>query len=523
MATIRQVGKVRVVESEPPSQEGLVYTHLSGSLMGGAITDALGWPTEFARTPEDLERIGLPYPVQDFVPWAKRTGGRFFTRIDYIQPGDYSDDTQLTLSVARSVNSDGTVDNQYFAKEELRYWLDYARGAGATVTAAAKAAARKGADWRWNFFRFKRGRHTDLDYRGAGANGAAMRIAPIALANLRNRRQAMIEIWKNSIITHGHARAIMGAIVYGEALRTVTNNAIDDNLQPAAEVVDYLCKFVEETEPPIEDQDVHFWLSQWNAEGHRFEKEWADTKTEMTWLLKFALQSRGLPSIVDTYRQLGCFEPATKGSGTVAVAAAITLFLREGKNFVRLAREAANMLGSDTDTIGAMAASLAGGWLGYTELPERWASLMADYTYINRVAEALTLIALRTATDNPLRLRGKPKTVLSDLLNALQRQAVVKHNRYWHPLFAEGMVEAVESQDVGRPKVKGRVIMATVHFDVGQTCKFSAYRGMPFGNKRKEKNMELQKKHPGPPPAIGFTQPDFMKDLEKATKRRKPS
>src|ERR1700733_4488865 len=217
MSTVRYVGRVQVIESDPPSQEDLLYTHFSGSLMGGAITDALGWPTEFARTPADLERMGIKYPVHDFVGWSKRTGGRFFTRTDYIQPGDYSDDTQLTLSVARSLNSDGTVDNAYFAKQELRYWLDYARGAGATVTAGAKAAARSSTDWRWNFFRFKRGRHNDLDYRGAGANGAAMRIAPIALANLRDQRKALTEVWKNSIVTHGHPRAIMGAIVYGEA------------------------------------------------------------------------------------------------------------------------------------------------------------------------------------------------------------------------------------------------------------------------------------------------------------------
>lgn len=81
-------------------------------------------------------------------PWHKRTGGRFLTRTDNIQPGDYSDDTQLALAVARSIRPDGTVDNHYFAKQELRYWLDYVRGAGATVTAAARNAGRARTDWR---------------------------------------------------------------------------------------------------------------------------------------------------------------------------------------------------------------------------------------------------------------------------------------------------------------------------------------------------------------------------------------
>ena len=130
-----------------------------------------------------------------------------------------------------------------------------------------------------------------------------------------------------------------------------------------------------------------------------------------------------------------------------------------------------------------MAASLSGGWLGFTELPERWASLMADYTYINRVAENVTLIALRKATENTLRLTRKPKTVMADILGSLRQERVIEGSRYWHPLFGEGRVHKVDTQEVGRPKVKGRVMMATVDFDVGQTCKFSSDRLDKFRNR----------------------------------------
>jgi len=60
------------------------------------------------------------------------------------------------------------------------------------------------------------------------------------------------------------------------------------------------------------------------------------------------------------------------------VAAAIMVFLTKGNNFRNLALKAANELGSDTDTIGAMSATLAGGWLGYTEVPLRWASVLIE-------------------------------------------------------------------------------------------------------------------------------------------------
>jgi hypothetical protein len=179
--------------------------------------------------------------------------------------------------------------------------------------------------------------------------------------------------------------------------------------------------------------------------------------------------------------RLGCFEPSTKGSGTASAAAAIALFLRHGRNYERLALEAANMLGSDTDTIGSMAGSLAGAWLGYTEIPERWATIMADYTYLNRVAELLTLVALRRAPSNFLRLTPLKDAATPDgsVLASLQRQDVVKGRRYWHPLLGLGWATAVESQEVGRPIAKGRVIMATVQFDFGQTSKFTSYLSFP--------------------------------------------
>lgn len=359
----QRTGRILVLEQEPPSPEDALYPKVAGALLGGAIADALGWPTEFARTLKDLRKFGnIAYPIRDFVPWHKRTGGRFFTRIDNIQPGDYSDDTQLTLSVARSLNINGSVDNEYFAKQELKYWLGYARGAGATVTAAAKSAARVKSDWRWNFFTFTRGRH-ELDYRGAGANGAAMRIAPIALANLHDPARLVVEVWRNAIVTHGHPRAILGALVYAEALRRLTVG----HERSADSYVADLREFLKSLDPAHSHPDLIFWRAHWNEQSPTFETLWAECATEMEGLLEIALQSRH-QELRETFRRLGCFEPQTKGSGTATVAAALALFLRHGRNFERLSLEAANMLGTDTDTIGAMAGSLTGGWLGDREV-----------------------------------------------------------------------------------------------------------------------------------------------------------
>ncbi len=478
------VGRIILADLPPPSPKDRLYEKMSGALMGSAIADALGWPTEFAKKAEDLERVGVAYPVLGLVPWHKRSGGRFVTRIDNIQPGDYSDDSQLTLCVARALTSEGRVDNAYFAKKELPYWLGYARGAGATVTAAAKAAARVRTDWRWNFFNFTRGRH-QLDYRGAGANGAAMRSSPIALANVHHPEQAAVETWKNAMVTHGHARAILGAIVFVEALRRLVANSIS---QSAAQFVGELIDYVESFEIPAHDPDIAYWLRHWNQGQTKFEDQWRESRSEMSRLLQQALEGQRLP-LDETYAALGCFEPASKGSGTVTTAAALAVFLRHGRTYDKAVLAAANQLGSDTDTIGAMAGSLTGGWLGYTAIREEWATLMADYTYFNKVAEVLTDISLRVAQRNPLRLEDHleqdlPQT--ANILHQLDAQDVVERRRVWHPLFGRGWVTKVESQGVGKNN-RARVVMATVHFDIGQTSKFTSFKTLVPAQRISEK------------------------------------
>ena len=460
----KRVGQIVVLEPERRTIRDILYERISGALMGGAIADALGWPTEFAKRPEDLRSVGLEYPVTELRPWHKRTGGRFLTRTDNIQPGDYSDDTQLALAVARSIRPDGTVDNHYFAKQELRYWLDYARGSGATVTAAARNAGRARTDWRWNYFTFTRGRH-HLDYRGAGANGAAMRVAPIALANARDARR----------VTHGHPRAIIGALVYVEALRRL----VFGHDQSAEAFVGDLREFARDLRPPTSDPDLGYWHTRWNeGSGTPLETLWPEFVNEMDRMLGRVLEARETP-IREVYRVLGCLDPATKGSGTASVGAALALFLRYGQDFERLTVEGANLLGSDTDTITAMAASMAGAWLGFTEIPERWATVMADYTYLNRIAEYLTLVSLRETLETNIRAKvpAEPGAQMR-LLDAMQRQDILDRRPYWHPLFGIGRVVKAESQEVGLRRPRGRVVMATVQFEFGQTCKFSSFRSL---------------------------------------------
>lgn len=427
-------------EGEPqevtPQIEGLV-DKIAGSLMGGAVADALGWPTEFLKTEDSLKRILKVDRVEDFIPWEKRTGGRFNTYIDYIHPGEYSDDTQLTLSTARCITADGAFDADKFAKLELGPWLAYARGAGGTVTRAAQAIGRKGASWDNNFFSFvSRGRASR--YTNAGANGAAMRVAPHALANAKDEQRALKGAFQNAITTHGHPRALWGALLYTKALLVLLDwgggdlKAFSGAIGSFAEELD-----VSELDPP------HSWLLRWEREGGRpFSSAFRETRDEVLSALDIVEKSRE-SGLQDTYQALGCFAPATKGSGVGTVCAALSVFLKYGGDYKRAVLSAVNILGSDTDTIGAMVGSMVGVLKGQMGVPDVFVNRLQDYGYFLRASEALARISARLAQDNDLKVSGareKGEKADREITALAKARTLYRGQRVSHPVLGLGWV-----------------------------------------------------------------------------------
>ncbi|MDE2860367.1 MAG: ADP-ribosylglycohydrolase family protein [Chloroflexota bacterium] len=453
----------------------------AGVLLGSAVADALGWPTEFIRSKAQLARLHGVDEVRDFIPWEKVTGGRFNSYIDYIQPGDYSDDTQLTLSTARSIRPDGSFDGEYFAKRELPNWLAYARGAGATVTRAAKAASRRQAMWNNNFFVYEsKGRKSS--YVDAGANGAAMRISPLALANRGDEAMMTCAAWENTIVTHGHPRAIWGALVYAKAVHTLINNQATDQ----KDFVDALGDFVASLNLETLSDSVQKWIRTWQEHsGSSFPTPFEETRSEMKLLLSRAC-SLDTP-LRDLYEQMGCFDPSTKGSGTATVAAAIGVFMRHGGNYEKAVMGAVNMLGSDTDTIAAMVGGLVCARKGQMAIPDRWANAMQDYGYFLRVTDALARIALREAMGNDLYVdHNQDQYETRDVVSLSSDRAIHEGQRVTHSLFGLGWVQSVNSQQIKR-RGGGTMLLAKTIFDSGQSCVFRSYK--PAGKRTNTKRM----------------------------------
>lgn len=449
-----------------PARAEIIFPAVLGSLVASACADALGWPTEFMRTPDAVPRRFGVEKLADYVAWRKEVGGRFNTYIDYVGPGEYSDDTQLTLAVARAIAADGSVDEQYFAKAELARWLDYARGAGRTVVAAARGAARKRTPWHLNFFRAG-----ELDYWDSGANGAAMRISPIVLANLAEEQPPFEEVFRNALITHGHPRATVGALALAAALHEVGKR------RGGADGTEAFLVAIER------------WLRDWRP-------ELAKTSQVQDWLLA---AERARPGYLDHYRRtisefsdmlrivrgtdtqsvlsrLGCFTRATRGSATATVAAAIHLFCRHGANVERAVVEAVNAIPSDTDTIGAFVGSLAGLYGEYHAVPDRWTQRLQDLPYLVALAEALAQIAAREAEFSGT-LRARPSRYdleLPDVMELLRSDRVEVDHRVRHDVLGSGWVKAVHAQEIRR-RDGGHMVYARVALDIGQQCQFRAY------------------------------------------------
>ena len=101
-----------------------------GALLWGAVGDAMGRPTE-ARSWAAIRAIYGPDGVTGFHPWPGWRSG---------PTGTWTDDTQLTIELARTIlESDGEVDPVRFARR-LVAWLPVGRGKGRATTAAMRAA-----------------------------------------------------------------------------------------------------------------------------------------------------------------------------------------------------------------------------------------------------------------------------------------------------------------------------------------------------------------------------------------------
>lgn len=343
-------------------------------MLATAIGDALGWPNE----PRSGNKSKGSEVNEFFVEWI-RSCKYPYCHYEKILPGEYSDDTQMTLSVARSIITGDW--EKFLAEKELPFWLNYERGGGGALLKAAKSCKEGLLLWKSNYTR---------GYFNVGGNGAAMRILPhvIATAKMRNITILMMDVIKDTLITHGHPRAFLGATCYAYALDyLLRKETVLEYGELVTAVIDGQNDWGANLNPDVFGK----WLS--IAQQHNeydFYTEWENTRARMIKQLEFIRASLKKGLILDDIKvltDLECFGKAN-GAGDVAALAAIYLASRYANNPALGIKVPAFSFGADTDTIASITGGLLGMLSGTTWIPTEWKAVQ-DYDCLVRITELL--------------------------------------------------------------------------------------------------------------------------------------
>lgn len=333
-------------------------SQIVNSALWAAYGDALGFMTELASQRILRIRTGKKF-LSTTQAWSRKIGGKFGVTLE-LPAGCYSDDTQLRLATSRSIGADGFFDVEAFSKIELPVWQSYALGAGIGSKYAASELSKKTTSWFNNFFSGKR------QYVNCGGNGAAMRVQPHiwATAHKQNPKKYLLDVFRNSICTHGHPRGIVGAMLYSMCL---SYTLMDDQI-PSPRIWREALAFIADNLRLLhEDHEVGmYWIPAWErATSSSFESAILDTLDELEGYIEIYEQlcrTSSMSIYSSLANEIGGYKAESRGSGTVTVILALAAAhdLQQESPRKQLV-EICNTLGTDTDTIGTMAGALIGG------------------------------------------------------------------------------------------------------------------------------------------------------------------
>lgn len=310
-----------------PSREQFV-----GSVLGVAVGDALGQPIE-AYPPERLKQeFG---EIRDFMDGDPRLPLP-------LKAGQWTDDTQMTLDILRSLLRCRRVDPADIAHEFVAdHEAEDIRFSGFTV--------------KYSLIRLKRGmawNESGLTDEQTQGNGSAMRVAPVGLWHWNTPERLAEDARLSSIITHAHPEAIAGAQAVAFMVAQALQKPIDAQ------------KFLADTIAFVGSCRVADNLAKAaDLLGHR-------------------------TPIEDAMKQIG-----TTGWVVHTVAAAAYCFLFTPEDFERSIIHAV-MGGDDADTTAAVTGAISGAFNGEAAIPARWRDHVERGAEIRQMASDLCDLAL---------------------------------------------------------------------------------------------------------------------------------
>ena len=395
----------------PHSSAGCSRAKAEGSFIALAAGDALGWPQELPR--KFIGKIDSDKPSLELRAWVRHVGGRYYPHEEPIRRGGYSDDTQLTLAVARARLVMGDSWWKVLTRTELPLWTLYERGGGGATKHAVACWLKGISPWSGADRDVKR-------YFDAGGNGVAMRVLPHAIFYAGEDDPTLLirDVVRDGVATHGHPRALIGATAYAfaawwlfRAERTIRFGELVEVLLERQKVWGTL---------PRKASPKNSWIDVANRQTPGgYEALWSNVVGEMTQLLEQVRTGLAAGAIGDddeVLRGIGCFGKS-KGAGTVSTAASVYLCARHAAQPTQAVLKAAFAHGADTDTIAAMTGGLSGALAGGDWMPTDWLSVQ-DFDYIRTMANAVAC-GQGATQERPRNLRTIGKEDVDSLIDKL--------------------------------------------------------------------------------------------------------
>lgn len=285
-----------------------------GCMLGLAIGDALGAPLEFMSREEIKQRHGQ---LREMI------GGGWLN----VEPGEYTDDTQMALAIARSIAELGEIRPEDIALRFVDWYNTRPKDIGNTTRRAIEYLVA-GMPW------VEAGERTTREMNGRDAsNGSLMRAAPVALRARADDERLVSQSLDVSRITHANPLASWSCVALNRALAALLAGEVDV-IERAADVDHPEVRAAVLAAPDLEDHEVRSGGYVLHTLGAAL---WSDHNS-------------------DSFEE--------------AVVTAVNL-------------------GNDTDTTGAVAGALAGARWGARAIPERWLAVLQGREELVTLADRL--------------------------------------------------------------------------------------------------------------------------------------
>ncbi len=309
-----------------------------GSFIGLAVGDALGHPTEFISS---VPRIRAKYGEQGLTD---------FQASGVHKPGTFTDDTQMSIAVARAlVRAGNTVRAggglaldalMTLLGREFVAWAEHPtnnRAPGGTCLAGCRKL-KGGASWR------------DAGVKESKGCGAAMRAAPVGLFFYDDDEALVRVAAAQSVLTHSHPTGIASSVAAAAPVAWVLKgNGLDG-------IIEYTKEMVSRVTPEIL-RDLGAKDSDIDAIGIREQMEMLDETAA---------------ALGDDSEDV-CQFLGGAWVGEEAVACALWCVLKAKGDFTESVLRGANSSG-DSDSIACIAGSIAGALGGVAGIKPEWVS-----------------------------------------------------------------------------------------------------------------------------------------------------